>query len=351
MIEQWVWQVLRDADVSMVPLSAADRGADAVLTWSGVDGRAHTVEVEVKVWADFRPSMVSKLPSLRRAAGAHLLVIAESMSQQSATRLKTAGHSWLTRRLGRRRGAAGELHVGGHWVKLGSEHPPSVPARRGRPPRDRARVVQTLLEAGSATQRGLADNVQVSQALVSTTLTHLQDQGLVTTGLGRPVCWRITDWDALVDHWLDLFPGVRGIPSYWYSLAPVKEQAARALDALGKRSTMTGLVAADEIAPWAVPATAHVYARHGVDLHASGFVPSLPHEATLVVTVTDDAVVHPGVEAVRWVRRMGPSVAPERLAPPLIILWDLTRSADLDADKAADRLRGRLRQTRPDGMA
>lgn len=60
---------------------------------------------------------------------------------------------------------------------------------------------------------------------------------------------------------------------------------------------MSGEVAADELAPWAIPTHALVYAPRGV-------------------------------------------------AEPLVVLWDLVNSGGIDALRAADHLRDKLNETR-----
>lgn len=162
-------------------------------------------------------------------------------------------------------------------------------------------------------------------------------------------------WGDLLDHWLTTYRGPGGTRTYWYGLEQAAQTADRVLDLLDATATaasaaaagssqlmanrtapaLSGLVAADRIAPWARANVAIVYTPVGADLQQVGLTPASPEEATIQLVVPAD----PGV----WlVPRMWRALDGRRLADPFQILWDLTHpigAAVTDADQAAHHLR------------
>lgn len=339
--QPWMSDALQAADVAVTWATVGDDGSDVELRIPVPAGPAR-VRFHVKKWDTVRPSKVDRLPQLYRG-DAPLLVVADRMTEETVERLRRDGYSWVSRRP-LPSGLRGELRASGKVLPLVDLPDPVDALRapgRGRPPVAAGRLAQALFYRGAATQRGLADETGVSQARISQLLSNWPvDSGVVRTG-GRPACWKVVDPDRLLSAWLTLYVPMDRITSYWYGLDDLQEQARTAVAALGDRGRVSGGLAADLLAPWALPRRVVIYTHEGHDLSDAGFVPSQQESATLELVSTRDPAVFPSSRAESFLAAAAP-VTTLPLADPLVVLSDLIRSDDLDADQAAQQLRGKL---------
>lgn len=339
--DSWISDALQAVDVTLTRSSVGDSGSDVELS---VPTRAGPVRerFKVKKWSAFKPSTVDLLPRLHRG-DLPLLVVADRMSEEAVDRLRRGRYSWLSRRP-LSSGLRGELRTAQEVHALHDMgHPDASPglAGRGRPGRGAGQLVQALFYLGEATQKDLVEATGLSQARISQLLRELHGSGVVSSG-SRPVRWTVVDPDRLMSVWLDRYAPEERITSYWYGLDGLQEQARTTLAALAGHGLVSGDLAADMLAPWALPQRVLIYTPEGRDLSGAGFVPSPKDGASLELVTTRDPVVTPSASAQAFIAAAGnPTALP--LADPLVVLWDLTRSDDLDADQAAQQLRTRLR--------
>lgn len=162
---------------------------------------------------------------------------------------------------------------------------------------------------------------------------------------------RRCDWDRLLGHWLDRYPGPGGVQTHWNGLAPLSEQTHAACELLSRHHQagsgavlVSGEVAADHLTPWGRPVRSIVYTQRGEDLRKIRLTPCLPEEATMTLIVPQDPAVW--LFASRWWATPGRKPQPPGLplADPLQILADLRSSPTIDTDQTAQRLRHRLGQ-------
>jgi hypothetical protein len=214
---------------------------------------------------------------------------------------------------------------------------------RHRVPWGTLTAVRGLLEDAPVRQRELAARAGTSQARVSQVLSGLVGQALVERG---PRGWAPTSWEALLDWWLDHYPGHRGASSYWYSLDDLRTQTRTTMRALaavdGSDPVLSGDMAADLLTPWRHPLRVTIYAHRLTDLSHHGFVPAVAaEEATLVLHAPRDR----GVWSDRpWTRDLDGH--PTALADVLQILWDLVAVPRPDNAEAATRFRAAVRERR-----
>ena len=195
-------------------------------------------------------------------------------------------------------------------------------------------LVRRLLAGPPALQRELAERTGVTQSKVSRALNRLRAHDLVRRG---PSGWQATDFDALLDWWLENYPGPGGVTSHWYSLDNAVTQAKKALDLLGDRAAVSGDPAADALAPWRRPATCTLYVHAGASLAPAGFVPvASAAESTLTLCAPKD----PGL----WLPTTW-TAAGLPLADPLQIIYDVVNGTGTDQAEAASHLREALRTT------
>lgn len=211
--------------------------------------------------------------------------------------------------------------------------PRPQPRHRGRPAWVRWALERYLLLAETpARQSDIAAPLHTSQQAVSSALRRLGD---LVVDSGDGVIAR--DRRALLEHWIDDYPGPGGQEFGWYGLADAREQAVTSCtvtDSLDLQPLVGGDVAADIIAPWKLPTSARVYVREPVDLTGDGFAPAPLDEATLVTCVPRD----PTLWQLTSIGRAAGGGDDLPLADPLIVLWDLLSSADIDSEPAAQKL-------------
>lgn len=210
----------------------------------------------------------------------------------------------------------------------------SVDWRRRRNPWGRWAVMRALLRTDEPrSQVSLSKETGVSQPGVSKVLSAMN--GLVVVPrLG----WSVSDARALWDDFMAEYPGTQGVTTYWYGLEPVAEQAKSVASAAAVRDLpvlRSGDSAADELAPWRIPARAIVYARAGIELAKLGFAETSRSRATLEYTVPADHTIWATAEA--WAD--GSNAA---TVDPVIAAWDVRRTGGPDVDEAVQRIRDLL---------
>lgn len=203
---------------------------------------------------------------------------------------------------------------------------PSPAGRPGRPAWGRWALMRYLVLAdGPARQMEIAGALGLSQQAVSLGLHSFGD--LVGTSREGAV---VADRAALLDRWLQEYPGPGGHEAGWHGLDAPATQARTALAVAWDQDTgalVSGDVAADLLAPWQLPRTARLYVDRPVDLSRHHLVPAPLEEASLILREPRDPTLWLLAE-----HRRGLLVA-----DPLIVLRDLTRQPG--AEEAADRLR------------
>ncbi len=338
--QAWMSDALQASDIVLTWATPGVGSADVELRFA-LSGHPVTARFQVKTWDTVKPSTVQRLTELHHGE-APLLVVANRLTVGTVTKLREGRYSWLSRQpLGS--GLRGELRVDDRvypLVERPSDDASSPKAGPGRPGRAAGRIVQALFYRGEATQRELVVATGVSQARVSQVLTRLPCDVGVEHVAGRPGRWRVVDPDRLLSAWLSWYLPEGRITSYWYSLATVHDQAKHAVAALGGRGRVSGDVAADILAPWALPQRALIYADEAGDLSQARFVPSPMADATLELVTTRDPAVTPSVYAEPFLAAAATTRLP--LADPLVVLWDLNHATRVDADQAARHLRFRL---------
>lgn len=206
----------------------------------------------------------------------------------------------------------------------------TVPGRRRNPWGRWAIMRAYLLDGKPRSQIELAKETGVTQSAVSKSNSALN--GLVVrTASG----WRATDGLALWDAFMAEYAGPGGITTHWYGLDAVTDQSNSVVAAgasAGVQVLVSGDSAADQLAPWRVPARAVVYAASGIALGKLGFAQTTDERATLAFTVPADHTIW--ATAASWSQqRSTPTV------DPVIAAWDVRRTGGPDADEAIKRIR------------
>jgi hypothetical protein len=202
--------------------------------------------------------------------------------------------------------------------------PSDEPKRSAKPAWGRWGVMRALfISRESRTQAELADCLGISQSAVSVILRDLAYVGHDERG------WHVTNKDEIFRAWRETYSGPGGTSTYWYGLSDISQQAVGAVevaDELQIKHLTTGDIAADEYAPWRLPARAHIYVDEIVDFSVMNLTPADPADATFVATVPDDPTI--------WHTAYSLGPAPTS-ADPLIVFWDVLNSVGPDAEEAA----------------
>lgn len=189
-----------------------------------------------------------------------------------------------------------------------------------------------LLTHAPARQSKIAASLGTSQQSVSNAAKSLESF-VANVGHGLEAVHR----SALLEHWLNEYTGPGGQEFGWYSLDPAGEQVSRAHEVaklLDVDPLVSGDVAADQLAPWKLPAQGRIYVAGPIDLSGDGFVPAPVDEATLVTCIPQDPTLWRLVDQF-------PEAGELTLADPAIVYWDLATSEAMDSREAADHLAGR----------
>jgi hypothetical protein len=174
----------------------------------------------------------------------------------------------------------------------------------------------------------------VSQPRVSQVLRQLAGLSLVDqAGHGR---WR-PDREALLDRFLEEYPGPGGSQLYCYSLEALAEVAARTAG-LRQRVAVSADVGPDLVVAWRHPAVVIVYAGQVIDGLALGLVEAQgSHDANVILRMPADRSVFS--EPLLAAEVDGRQVS---LADPSQMIWDLRDLGGADRLEAAGRLRSWL---------
>ena len=296
--------------------------------------------VEVKRYARSpRPRELAAVIAQARSSDRPLLLLASELSHTTRQMLSDAGISYITQR-------DGLLHLGGKTLALGEMAPaarePAASAattpRLALPWRGRSafQVLRRLLQHDTPpTQTTLAAEAHVSQPRVSQILATLAGQDLLDSNR----CLSPMQRNALIDFWIDRYPGPGGITTRWYTLLPLQEAVAAAAAAANEADAEPALssnLAADHLAPFARPTHATLYVRQLIDLSVAQMVRTPePDVATIEVVVPEDPTVWNPDPAPPHANLGGTRVA---LADTLQIAWDIARVGGVDAHKQIDRL-------------
>jgi DNA-binding Lrp family transcriptional regulator len=373
-------EALVDAGLVVTAEVQDDGRVDVVVGIPGESG-ARTLTLEVRRYSQpVTPQGVAaaanrwgEAPRPADARGRRgLLLVTPTATADTVRRAAELGVSLIALDSDSKDGARGHLALGPGDVRpLGRPRtdPAPGPRRTGVPAWGESQIVKALLLLGGRTQTELAHGASVSQPRVSQVLKRLAEKGLVRSattassaaaeGSHRPEpprrTWDVVDWDRLLRHWIEIYPGPGGVTTYWYGLDPPSQQARAALGVLGEASAgrdagvlVSGDVAADVIAPWARPVRATLYAAIGADLSPAGLTPCPAADATLALIVPEDAGVW--IMARLWWQAVGRDAAHEglTLADPLQVLHDVRVSPSVDTDQVTETLTARIRTMRPD---
>ncbi|MBC7630263.1 helix-turn-helix domain-containing protein [Aeromicrobium sp.] len=206
----------------------------------------------------------------------------------------------------------------------------AVPNRRRNPWGRWAIMRVYILNGEPRSQAELAKETGVTQSAVSKSNSALD--GLVVRSASG---WRAPDRLALWDAFMAEYAGPGGITTNWYGLDAVTHQSNSVVAAgasAGVQVLVSGDSAADQLAPWRVPARAAVYAASGIALGKLGFAQTTDERATLTFTVPADRTIW--ATAASWSQRRNTSTV-----DPVIAAWDVRRTGGPDADEAVKRIR------------
>jgi hypothetical protein len=217
--------------------------------------------------------------------------------------------------------------------QMWSEAPQAEAKRSAKPAWGRWGIMRTLyLSRVPLTQTELAEYVGVAQSAVSQTLKNLNQVRRTERG------WIADDRDGLLEAWQDEYRGAAGTSTYWYGLSETRNQAEKAMDLASELQVshlLTGDLAADQYAPWRLPAMSHIYVEEIIDFTVVGLTPAKEDGATFVATIPGDPTV--------WRTAHLPATV-AGLADPLITYWDVAHSGGPDALEAAEKILEAIRR-------
>jgi transcriptional regulator with XRE-family HTH domain len=222
-----------------------------------------------------------------------------------------------------------------------SEHAVVAATPRRRIPWARYGIVRLLaLSSTALTQVDIARRTGVSQAAVSQTMSHLDNQ-VARTLKG----WHAIDRGALWDYFMRTYPGPGGLATYWLAIDDPASQLARVRQASRtpeKRNLVSGDIAADHYAPWRRPSRVVLYTSSMKSLHKAGFAEARAHEASLEIRVAADPTIAP--MAGNWEtsgQHHSTLIINNELVDPLLAAWDMNRTPGPDVPEALHKLRNR----------
>jgi hypothetical protein len=327
---------LRDAGVSVRQLKAPrthDAGADAILA-VGLSGVRARFAAEVKARAPY-PGELPGIDRKRAALATHgvPLLIVPFVSESAGAALTKAGWSW-----GDEHGNF-DLRAAGLVVRQRTTTSPPAPRRRTLPQGSGSyRVIRSLIgqqeDDADIGATALAARAHVSQPRASQVLSRLHGLGLVdSAGQGR---WRPRRQD-LLDRFLAEYPGPGGSESYFYSLDPPTELAARLApkNAQLRDFAVSADVGPDLVRPWRRPSILILYTDATIDaadlesVDAAGMT-----DANVRVRMPADQSVFPAAKLEAEFRGVGIP-----LADPVQMIWDLHDLGGADRAEAAGKLR------------
>jgi hypothetical protein len=329
---------LRESGVAVEQSDGDGTGGDADLLLSVQAGSDRVrFAVEEKGRAPY-PNELAGLGRTRQALagrGTPLLVV-PFVPEAVGAALTAAGWSWAD--------AHGDFDLRGPGLLLRQRR-----AVSRQPPRQRVlprgsgsfAVIRALIRGADGEEMpgatALAARARVSQPRASQVLRQLASLDLVDrAGHGR---WR-PDRGALLDRYLDEYPGPGGSQLYCYSLEAPAEMALRAARAAvgQQRVAVSADVGPDLVVAWRQPAVVIVYAGHVLDAASLGLVEAQGrHDANVILRMPADRSVFP--EPLLAAELRGVQVP---LADPSQMIWDLQDLGGADRLEAAGRLRAWL---------
>lgn len=327
---------LREAGVSVQQVAAASAGvagADAILAVE-VNGVRADFAATVKSRAPY-PGELAGLERMRAALAEHCapLLVVRFVSLPGGEALTRAGWSWADE--------YGNFDLRARGLVVRQRRTSSPPERRLRtlPAGSGSNAVIRCLisrpmddiEAGTT---AMAAQAGVSQPRASQVLRRLHSLGLVDrAGHGR---WRPRR-EELLDRLLAEYPGPGGSESYFYTLDPLIEVAARLTPGPPRRHdiAVSADVGPDLIRPWRRPSVLVLYTRTVLDAAALGSVDAVgTHDANVIVRMpADQSVFGAGGLAATFKGAKIP------LADPVQMIWDLENLGGTDRAESAERLR------------
>lgn len=217
------------------------------------------------------------------------------------------------------------IDANGNRLTVDSPAPAPPPATSpGRVPWGHFNVAFQLLAAPAPNQRELAARAGVTQPLVAQAMRNFADH-VRHDGGKWSANYSLPQW--LVEH----YPRNADIQTRWLTLDPVVPAARTVTQALvdaGIEHAWTGDIAADHLAPWAHPVTAHVVTSAPLDLTPLGMTPA-PQGANILISVSRD----------RYALRRTRTVRGQRILEPWRVWVDLAQS---NRTAAAQHLRHAL---------
>ncbi len=314
---------------------ASSRGVrvHAPITLSGPD--MPTTAYDVQTTRALYPSRLGRYSVDRYALAAgrpRPLVIAESATRATRDAALEAGVSLLVApEHGRVTGTLIDRDGRTHVIDASSRHDEddADPRRRrsGRTPWGTYALVLSLLsDSTPRTQTELAREVSLSQPRVSQALKDVD--AYISS---QPSGWSLKDRNGAARWLADRYPRPQTL-STWLTLqppVPATRTIVAVLEEAGVRYAVTGQVAADSYAPWALPDRTTIWVDQLVDLTEAGCTPAPASGATVTIAVPDDPYALDDGEDRDGIR----------LADPWRAWLTLTQDGDT---AAADNLREKL---------
>jgi DNA-binding transcriptional ArsR family regulator len=313
---------------------AVDAGVDAILDVA-VDGHDVRFAVRVKGRAPY-PHEVERLQwSWRELAQmGHPLMVAPFVSEPLGGVLTRADWSWADEQ------GNFDLRAPGLLLRQRRQTTRPAPKRRTLPRGSGSfAIIRALVgfSDGEDEEPGasaLVAQAGVSQPRVSQVLHQLRDLKLVERspdGYWKP------RREALLDRFLDEYPGPRGSEQYCYSLESPTAVAIRAGQLAEPRRPIVASadVGPDLIVHWRRPSLVILYTKHAIEPADLKLVSAQgSHDANVIVRMPDDRSVFPFHALMGQVQ--GNEVP---LADPLQQIWDLQDLGGADRLETAGRLR------------
>jgi hypothetical protein len=320
--------------VDLAPVGGADTGVDATFDVA-VGDRSARFAVQAKSRAPY-PHEVERLQRSRQklALHAHPLMVTSFISETLGSILTQDGWSWAD--------AQGnfDLRAPGLIFRQRRTSTAPVPKRRSLPRGSGSYAVVRALVAFSGGENSepgttaLAARAGISQPRASQILHQLHDLQLVRiSGRGR---WE-PHREALLDRFLDEYPGPGGSEQYQYTLGSPVDVAVRAgrVSTSARPIAVSADVGPDLIVPWRRPSLVILYARHAIDPSGLGLTDAQGrHDANVIMRTPEDRSVFPVPVLAGEVQ--GNEVP---LADPLQQIWDLQDLGGADRVEVAGRLR------------
>ena len=328
---------LRDADVSVSVLAGEHRASEAIVdavVEISADGLPVRFAVEEKLRAPY-PNELGHLDHHRRNLEpiGHPLLVVPYVSMPLGHALTEAGWSWADHQ--------GNYDIRGPGIRLSQRrtNSPPKPDRRLLPAGSGSWAIIRYLvafsggEAEEPNATALANQARVSQPRASQVLGALAQLDLVQrTRRGR---WR-PDRPALLDRFLNEYPGPGGTEHYLYSL----DQPSAIAVSLARRDAahsfaISADVGPDLVAPWRRPSVVIIYAAVDLPIDGLGLTNAQGiADANVIVRQPRDRSVFPTPSLVAQVD--GVEVP---LADPTQMIWDLEDLGGDDRLEAAGELR------------